>query len=192
MFVKLLLSLILVFSPQMAHSAKKATKTTKKSQAKKAAQFDLSHCKANSYYSNAKEELKLKDKKHCGDIKGRFKKAKKKNALVYDSFLKGHWSKKSKKNKNYKKALAYCSALGKGWDLATIYQLISLVQKEADKKSEEFINPLFSDNESKWYWSKTLRPNSFSIGWMVDYVGGDVDLANEPLGRARCFRPGSP
>jgi len=152
---------------------------------------DVKSCKALDYYDNAKKELKLTDKNWCGDIEDRFKLENKGNKFIYDSMLKGYWSKSDEKSYKWNEAKAYCTSLGDGWVLPDIWKLLSLFSK-IRHQNEGYINQVFSDTDKNWFWSSTPRSNSDRV-WGDLFRSGGVDNSrvSGDVGRARCFLSGS-
>ena len=151
---------------------------------------NLRSCKAKKYYYNSKKELSLGNSFWCGDIKNRFKKINNGKKYIYDFLLKGHWSKSPKTGFSWPAAKRYCRGLGKGWSLPNIYQLLSLFGSR-ENKSEGYINPIFSDTDTFYFWSITPRAASASNAWVVGFSNrhiGPIGVSNYL--RVRCFRPG--
>ena len=160
-------------------------------------------CKAHKYYNSAKLVLGLSDKEWCGDIEGRFKFINSGDDYIYDSLLKGFWSKKHNNLVTWAEAKKHCNSFKtKNWKMADIWQLNSLFSSLFDL-NQGYISGLFADNLSGAFWSSTScvfgscsattdgvwRLNFFS-GVLSDSVAGihfshSVAKASE----VRCFRP---
>jgi len=154
--------------------------------------LDLKSCKTLKYNNSAKTELKLTDQSWCGDIKDRFRLENKGNDFIYDSMLKGYWSKSYGAhvppiNKNH----STCQNLGNGYVYPDIYKLLSLMSQTKDA-NQGYINPIFSDtgktSHQGFYSITPWTKKPTSDAWYVSFKYGKIDRSDD-AGSARCFRP---
>ena len=147
--------------------------------------ISINSCKSKQYLNDAISELALSNQNWCGDLSNRFSKTNggDPNDYIYDSYLKGYWSKQNTTPVKYSDAKMVCGELGSDWTVPTVYQLLSL-QSESFASKPGQIHELFDDNDSRAYLSSTKAPKevgdfsypSYQVHespvWIVDFIDG--------------------
>ncbi|MEY4510619.1 MAG: hypothetical protein RLZZ450_2741 [Pseudomonadota bacterium] len=84
-------------------------------------------------------------------------------------------------------AKAYCSALGSGWRLPGLKELLTLVDPTRTRPSIATV--AFPNTPADWFWTASPDAGSSGYAWGVSFDGGDSSVsAVSGSGRVRCVR----
>jgi hypothetical protein len=87
------------------------------------------------------------------------------------------WSDQTSENRvNWKNAIEHCKKCQKGgysdWRLPTIEELFSITDQR--KTSNPFVNKMFKNVKSDWYWSHSISKTHSSGSWVLGFYYGSV------------------
>jgi len=84
-------------------------------------------------------------------------------------------------------AVTYCTGLGGGWRLPTVFELASIV--EEGRVSPSIDVSAFPGTPNASFWSNSSYAGAAGVGWAVGFFAGDVftNVVSSSY-RARCVR----
>lgn len=101
------------------------------------------------------------------------------------------WSKTlcNGKRVNHAAAEKACAALGEGWRLPTVEELLAL--SDRTRVSPAIDTDAFPDTRSDWYWTSTVHAPDSSYAWLVYFNDGSANYYHRGLSLAfvRAVRP---